>query len=195
MLERPYGVRSNQSLLLFSQLREAVVNNQEIYAEIISLDEISPSVITRIVLMHMAYYGKYFGFGETFERSITKDLRSFAQSLPEQKSKLWLVTKGELVLGSLAIDGVCLGAGLAQLRWFILDPSLQSKGLGHALILKAIDFCRLQKFREIQLWTFSDLQAARALYRRHDFRCVEEAAGAQWGVEVIEQRYLLQLES
>ena len=115
MLERPYGVRSNQSLLLFSQLREAVVNNQEIYAEIISLDEVSPSVIKRIVLMHMAYYGKYFGFGETFERSITKDLRSFAQSLPEQKSKLWLVTKGEHVLGSLAIDGVCLGAGRARL--------------------------------------------------------------------------------
>ena len=39
------------------------------------------------------------------------------------------------------------------------------------------------------LWTFKGLDAARHLYERHGFRLAEEYAGAQWGVNLVEQRF------
>ena len=117
----------------------------------------------------------------------------FSRGLPDPNSRLWLVVSGGDVLGSIAIDGACLGEGRAQLRWFILDQTLRSQGFGLKLLDTAINFCKTNGFREIHLWTFSDLHAARTRYLQQGFRCVEEAHGAQWGREVLEQRYLLEL--
>jgi len=171
------------------------MNDSEKPATIVAVTELSPSVMRQIVSLHLNYYCKNFGFGEKFEQSITKDLVSFSQRLSHRNNRLWLATRNDEILGSLAIDGVSLGDGHAQLRWLILDPSLHSKGFGGSMLSNAIDFCKIHGFCEIHLWTFSDLHGARALYLRHGFGCVEESRGAQWGVEVLEQRYLLSLAS
>lgn len=159
----------------------------------VALSEVSTAVIDRLVGMHMDYYGHHFAFGKVFQQTISKDLLMFSRGLPDPNSRLWLVVSGGDVLGSIAIDGACLGEGRAQLRWFILDQTLRSQGFGLKLLDTAINFCKTNGFREIHLWTFSDLHAARTLYFRQGFRCVEEAHGAQWGREVLEQRYLLEL--
>ncbi len=39
------------------------------------------------------------------------------------------------------------------------------------------------------LWTFKGLDAARQLYERNGFRLGEEYTGAQWGVNLMEQRF------
>jgi GNAT superfamily N-acetyltransferase len=157
------------------------------------VSDVSPAIIDRVVMMHMAYYGEHFGFGETFRETISKDLLTFSLNFPHVNCRLWLVVHEGEVLGSLAIDGTCLGGPRAQLRWFILDPACRSQGYGLKLIKEALGFCKAKGFREIHLWTFSDLHAARALYLRQGFRCVEESPGAQWGRQVLEQRYLLEL--
>jgi len=42
-------------------------------------------------------------------------------------------------------------------------------------------------------WTGSALASAARLYQSFGFRKVEEKAGRQWGVDVVEQRYVLDL--
>ena len=44
-------------------------------------------------------------------------------------------------------------------------------------------------FRSVQLWTFQGLDAARRLYESYGFQLEEEWPGAQWGKEVVEQRF------
>ena len=44
-------------------------------------------------------------------------------------------------------------------------------------------------FARTGLWTFKGLDAARHLYERNGFRLVNEYAGAQWGVNLMEQRF------
>jgi GNAT superfamily N-acetyltransferase len=93
-------------------------------------------------------------------------------------------------VGSIAIDGEDLGAGQAHLRWFILDDGFRAQGLGSPLLRRAIEFVDQERFTRTVLWTFKGLDAARHLYERCGFRLVEEYSGAQWGLNLMEQRFV-----
>ncbi len=93
-------------------------------------------------------------------------------------------------MGSVAIDGQDLGGNIAHLRWFILDDGCRGYGVGHQLLQQAIEHCDEQQFREIHLWTFKGLNAARKLYERFGFQLVEEVEGQQWGNQVVEQKFV-----
>ena len=64
-------------------------------------------------------------------------------------------------------------------------------GTGRRLLDEAVGFCRRSGRRRVELWTFAGLDAARRLYEQAGFRLAEERRGAQWGVEVTEQRFEL----
>jgi len=83
-----------------------------------------------------------------------------------------------------------LGGGAAHLRWFIVDDGLRGYGIGRALIGRAMAFVDEAGFGETRLWTFKGLDAARALYEQAGFQLAEEASGAQWGTEVVEQVFV-----
>jgi GNAT superfamily N-acetyltransferase len=70
----------------------------------------------------------------------------------------------------------------------------RGRGIGHQLIGTAIEFCRGRGYKRVYLWTFEGLNAARHLYEKAGFRLVEQRKGSQWGTEVNEQRFELQLE-
>jgi hypothetical protein len=57
---------------------------------------------------------------------------------------------------------------------------------------EALDFAVRFGYRSIYLWTVSALERASALYRAAGFRKTEEKPG-RWGVEVIEEKYVLNL--
>jgi len=77
----------------------------------------------------------------------------------------------------------------AHLRWFICSDSARGTGLGKALLTAAIAFCRSRRYELAYLWTFAGLDTARHLYEKFGFRLVHEQRGAQWDVEVSEQRF------
>jgi hypothetical protein len=54
-------------------------------------------------------------------------------------------------------------------------------------------FCREMAYGKVYLWTFDGLHAARHLYEAMGFKLVEQHKGGQWGTEVTEQRFELQL--
>jgi GNAT superfamily N-acetyltransferase len=79
----------------------------------------------------------------------------------------------------------------AHLRWFIVSDALRGRGVGTMLMDAAMEFCRDKGYSQTYLWTFAGLSAARRLYEKAGFVLVEERSGAQWGVEVKEQRFEL----
>jgi len=142
--------------------------------------------------MHAGYYTREHGMGEVFERKVAEGLTEFLPRLQNSRNRLWLATTpnhGGQIVGSIAIDGEDLGAGQAHLRWFILDDGCRGQGLGSALLHRAIEFVEQEQFTRTVLWTFKGLDAARHLYERCGFRLAEEYAGAQWGVNLVEQRF------
>ncbi|MCM5569709.1 GNAT family N-acetyltransferase [Burkholderiaceae bacterium FT117] len=154
-----------------------------------------PGAIGGIVALHGEYYHRKAGFGLYFETKVARELAEFACRHDDARDGLWLAVSDGRVEGSIVIDGIDARGEGAHLRWFIVSDRLRGRGAGKALIGAALDFCRARGYRDCHLWTFAGLDAARHLYERNGFRLTRQARGAQWGVEVDEQRFDLRLEA
>ena len=152
-----------------------------------------PGAIGRIAELHAVYYHQEWQFGLYFEAKVATDMSQFLSRFKEGQDGFWTAIDDERVQGSIAIDGVNAGSEGAHLRWYIVSPELQGKGIGRLLLDQAIQFCRKQNYPQIYLWTFEGLESARNLYERNGFRMVLQQEGSQWGTKVNEQKFVLEL--
>lgn len=149
-----------------------------------------PGVIGRAVEMQARSYARLAGFGRFFESKLAAEMAAFARRLEKPCNRLWAARRAGKTVGTIAIDGEDLAEGRAHLRWFIVEEGLRGGGIGWRLLAEAVAFCDGCGFREIELWTFRGLDAARRLYEAAGFALAEESPGQQWGKEVIEQRFV-----
>ncbi|MCZ4280175.1 helix-turn-helix domain-containing GNAT family N-acetyltransferase [Kiloniella laminariae] len=154
-----------------------------------------PGIIGDITSLHATYYNSLVGFGDKFETAVATGLTQFIPRLENKQNEIWSIVQSDKILGSIAIDGEDLGAGIAHLRWFILDKKLQGTGIGKTLLKTALQFCDTQKFNQTHLWTFKGLDTARALYEQNGFSLMEEYSGTQWGKQMTEQKFVRSLPS
>jgi N-acetylglutamate synthase-like GNAT family acetyltransferase len=149
-----------------------------------------PGDLGAIVSLHGTLYAREYGFDATFEAYVAGPLAEFVRSGSERE-RLWIVEQDGRVVGCIAI--VVASAETAQLRWFLVDPTVRGAGLGKRLLQEAISFSCRCGYRTIILWTVSALAAAAHLYREAGFQKVEEKPGRMWGQDVIEEKYELTL--
>ncbi len=152
-----------------------------------------PGAIGRIVELHGTYYSKHWGFDLFFESKVAVELSEFLRRFNEATDGFWVASIGQIIVGSIAIDGIHHRSEGAHLRWFIVAPEHQGQGIGKMLVHKAVEFCRWKEFGRIYLWTFAGLGPARRLYEKFGFTLCEEHEGSQWGRSVTEQRFELTL--
>jgi GNAT superfamily N-acetyltransferase len=152
-----------------------------------------PECIGRITAMHAAYYSEQVGFGVQFEAKVARELAEFCLRYDQARDGLWLAIGSGGIQGSIAIDGSHAAERGAHLRWFIMEGGARGRGLGRELLGAAIEFCRSRDYRRVYLWTFDGLAAARHLYESAGFRLAFQERGTQWGTEVDEQRFELQI--
>lgn len=149
-----------------------------------------PGAIGSIVTLHARYYARHWGFGLVFEAKVARELAAFAQRVSDRDLVL-LARRGDAVVGSLILDlnDPDSGPRGAHLRWFILDPDCAGGGIGRQMMTRAM--AHLGRLGDGRAWltTFAGLDTARALYERHGFALVHEAAGDAWGTVVTEQEF------
>ncbi len=153
-----------------------------------------PGAIGRITEFHARYYHENWDFDLYFESMVAVGLAEFLRRFDPARDGFWLAWWQESMAGGVAIDGHEAADGGARLRWFIVDPAFQGRGIGRRLILEAIRFCRRAGFQRVHLSTFAGLQAARHLYEAIGFRLAQEGYGNHWGKRVLEQTFILDLE-
>ncbi len=162
-------------------------------SELSIVSEYLPGSIGRIADLHGTYYHEYWGFGLFFEAKVATELSAFLKRFDEKCDGIWLATANGRVEGSLIIDGIEAENIGAHLRWFILSDVLQNQGMGRKLITQALDFCTAKDYSKTYLWTFKGLDAARHLYETAGFKLKKEQRGVQWGREVTEQYFELNI--
>lgn len=148
-----------------------------------------PGAIGRIVGLHARYYSQSVGFGLFFEAKVARELSAFCERYDDERDGLWLALQDGNIEGAIAIDGSNASQDGAHLRWFIASDKMRGSGVGTALLASAMEFCQLQPYDRIYLWTFEGLDAARHLYEKFGFRLAHQQRGTQWGAEVNEQRF------
>lgn len=152
-----------------------------------------PGSIGRIAELHGTYYHKHWGFGLFFEAKVASELSAFLQRFDDQCDGIWLAIANGRVEGSLVIDGIDAADIGAHLRWFIVSDALRNSGVGHTLINHATNFCAGKGYKKTYLWTFKGLDVARHLYEIVGFQLKKEQQGVQWGREVTEQYFELDI--
>lgn len=136
----------------------------------ITLTGYRPGALGRIVELHGSYYGAHWGLGLYFEAKVATEMAVFLSRFDPQQDGAWFAQVDGSIVGGVFIDGHDAAGQGARLRWFIIDPAYQGRGLGNRLIEAAIDFCKGQRFPRVYLTTFAGLDAARHLYEKHGFR-------------------------
>jgi peptidyl-dipeptidase Dcp len=83
--------------------------------------------------------------------------------------------------------------GVAQLRYFYLEPEYRGIGLGKKLMQLFMDLLMTREYRSSYLWTTNELGVAAALYTRYGFRLTAEKESTAFGRPLREQRYDLMI--
>jgi GNAT superfamily N-acetyltransferase len=151
-----------------------------------------PGVIGTLIELQAKYYATHHGFGHHFEAVLCTGLGDFLSSYDPSRDRLLHAWADGACIGGLAVDGGTApsqGAD-AKLRWFIVAPSIQQRGVGHTLMHESLLFCSEAGHRTVLLETFRGLEAARVLYERHGFVLQSEAETRRWGPPVMEQVFI-----
>lgn len=149
-----------------------------------------PGDASYIAYRHAVLYDREYGLSGVFERYVLEGLVKYLSN--RSVGEIWIAENNGQPVGSIAIVGT--DGNTAQLRWFLIEPEFRGTGLGRRLMTQAVDYCRQQKFRQVFLWTFQELAAARHLYSRFGFTRVGQEANDIWKPGLIEERWELCLD-
>jgi len=152
-----------------------------------------PGAIGRITELHATYYKKHWNFDLFFESKVATELSEFLNQFNPGHDGFWLAMVDDKIVGAVAIDGKEAKTSGARLRWFIVDPDYQGRGVGQRLLEEAITFCRKANIQRVYLHSFAGLDAARHLYEKFGFVLCEEKQDKTWGMTVTEQTFELTL--
>ena len=147
----------------------------------------------RVTELHGSYYAEHWGLDIRFEAEVAREMASFLLRFDPEHDGFWLAIADGRILGSITIDGGESPAEGARLRWFVLAPESQGRGIGKLLMEAAMAFCRRKAFHRVYLHTFAGLEAARHLYEAHGFRLIAENEDDDWGSPVTHQTFELPL--
>lgn len=153
-----------------------------------------PGALGRVVELHGKYYKEHWNFGFYFESRVAREFAEFLERYDEIRDSIWLVTLNGTVEGSIVIDGLHAETAGAHLRWFIVSDALRGTGMGNKLLNTAIEYCRQNEYTSVYLHSFEGLDAAKHLYEKSGFQLIEQHMGRQWGTEVNEQKFLLEID-
>lgn len=136
--------------------------------------------------LHAVVYREQYGFRDIFEYYVLKGMAEHMAN-PEG-GRLWVAEADGRIVGGIAV--VRAEAETAQVRWFVMDPACQGKGIGRRLFATAMEFCRERGYGRVFLWTIDILGAARHLYAGFGFAPTEKKTNAEWtGEPITEERW------
>ena len=154
--------------------------------------DLHPGDLGLVTLLHGRYYGELLGYNHIFEAYVAESLAELGKQYDPSRDRLWIAEQDGRPVGSIGL--LAKEDNQAQLRWLLVDESVQGRGLGGQLLDLCLSFATEARYDSIYLWTVHTLDAAAHLYERAGFVLTEELPPSRlWGPELAEQRYDLKL--
>ena len=144
-----------------------------------------------VVHAHGRIYHEEYGWDERFEALVAGIAAAFIKNLDARRERCWIAEMDGEPVGSVFV--VKESKSAAKLRLLIVEPKARGRGLGKRLVRECIAFARDKGYRKLVLWTQSNLDAARAIYRGCGFRRVRTQKHASFGVKLTGEYWALEL--
>lgn len=117
-------------------------------------------------------YAQEYGYDQQFEALAAEIVAKFIQRYDSKRERCLIAEKDGEVVGSVFL--VAKNKTSAKLRLLYVEPSVRGLGIGSRLVDECVRFARQAGYKKIVLWTQSELDAARHVYKKAGFRVVEK---------------------
>lgn len=143
--------------------------------------DLRPGDLGRLIALHgTAYEDGDAHFGLVFEAFVAQTVAEFILG-NRGAGRIWFAEAGDRLLATAAMVERREGQMVrGQLRWIVADPAARGRGIGKALIDRAMRYARDQGYAEVFLETTDGLDASMAIYRKLGFEVVSRERQALW---------------
>ena len=150
-----------------------------------------PGDLGWVVHRHGTLYASEYGYDERFEGLVSKVVGEFVDHFDAKRERCWIADVGGVPVGSVFL--VKKTDTVAKLRLLLIDPAARGHGLGKRLVRECTRFARSRGYEAIELWTQSELLAARTLYEREGYALVATETHAMFGSKGVAETWRLEL--
>jgi DNA-binding MarR family transcriptional regulator/N-acetylglutamate synthase-like GNAT family acetyltransferase len=144
-----------------------------------------------VVQRHGSLYAEEYGYDRHFEGLVASIVGSFVEEFDSARERCWIAERAGETVGSVFL--VRKSEHVAKLRLLIVDPAARGLGIGARLVAECVKFARQAGYRKITLWTHSQLNAARHLYREAGFQLVHKQPVHSFGLDLVDETWDLHL--
>jgi DNA-binding MarR family transcriptional regulator/N-acetylglutamate synthase-like GNAT family acetyltransferase len=144
-----------------------------------------------VVQRHGSLYAEEYGYDRHFEGLVASIVGSFVEEFDSARERCWIAERDGETVGSVFL--VRKSKHVAKLRLLIVEPRARGLGIGARLVAECVKFARQAGYRKITLWTHSQLNAARHLYREAGFKLVHKQSVHSFGLDLVDETWDLHL--
>jgi DNA-binding MarR family transcriptional regulator/N-acetylglutamate synthase-like GNAT family acetyltransferase len=136
-------------------------------------------------------YAQEYGYDEQFEALAAEIVAKFIQRYDAKRERCWIAEKDGEVVGSVFVTAK--SKTVAKLRLLYVEPSARGLGIGSRLVSECVRFARQAGYKKMVLWTQSELDAARHIYKQAGFRVVEKKRHHSFSKNLVAETWELSL--
>lgn len=158
-----------------------------------------PGDLGWLISRHGALYAREYQWDIRFEAMVARIAADFIDRFDPRKEACWIAERDGINLGCVCLvqarDDTTHAPlpGIAQLRLLLVEPAARGLGLGERLINECHRFAREAGYRQVRLWTNSQLAAAKHLYAKAGYQQVASEPFSDFGHELVGETWELDL--
>ena len=157
----------------------------------ISLRSHRPGDMGWVVHRHGALYFQEYGWDERFEALVAGIAKDFIDDFDSERERCWIAEMDGEAVGSVFL--VQQSRTVAKLRLLLVEPVARGRGVGKRLVAECVAFAREKGYRKLVLWTQSNLEAARAIYKAAGFKRIKQERHRSFGYDLTGEYWELPL--
>lgn len=190
-LLRPLPAKRQDTLLRAMRNVQSLLDAERNAPPRVTLRPHRPGDMGWIIHRHGALYHEEYGFDETFEALVAEIAAKFIREFDSKRERCWVAEVNGEIVGSVFL--VRQSDDVAKLRLLLVEPNARGLGIGKRLVHECTRFALEVGYKRITLWTQSNLDAARTIYRREGYKLVREEPHHSFGCDLVAQTWELDL--